>query len=125
MQVQSTKHRIGGRKNDKIQEKTEDLLEWDEKKIENDPVYAILNKKHVIDNPIADQKDALTQEIDDDAEEKYWIAKHEAYTKKVNEHNAKEAYEQEKLEQKRKEAQEKRKDMIKEDLNSLSHTIKT
>lgn len=109
----------------KVQEKTEDLLEWDEKKIENDPVYAILNKKHIIDNPVETQKDALTQELDDDAEERYWIAKHEAYTKKVNEHNAKEAYEQEKLEQKRKEAQEKRKSMIKEDLNSLSHTIKT
>lgn len=109
----------------RVQEKTEDLLEWEEEKIENDPVYVVLNKKHIIDNPVEEQKDAITQEIDNDLEEKYWIAKHEAYTKKVDAHNAKEAYEMKKLEKKKKEAQEKRKDMIKEDLNSLSHTIKT
>lgn len=108
----------------KIQEKTEDILEWEENDIERDPVYVLMNKKHILDNPVSEQKDALTQEIDDAAEEKYWIAKHEAYTKKVDKYNKDAKIEQEKLEEQRKIAQDKRKDMIKDELKSLSHTIK-
>ena len=119
-------------KANKVQEKTEDIIEEKMLAVENDPMYITLYKKHIIDDPVIlldeeqkeNAKDTLAIEEQEQAKQKYNDLKVEEVAKKIRTTEAEAEYRRDLAREQNKTASKKLTDKIKERLGSLSHTFK-